>query len=88
MIRIWDLTDGKLLHKLKLPDWCNNFDLNSDRTLLAVAHEKGVSIWNFLSLSKIKEIELNAVMDVRFNESGTKLIVGQYNGQVSKIDLA
>ena len=84
MIRIWDLTDGKLL---KLPDWCNNFDLDSERTLLAVAHEKGVSIWNFSSLSKITEVELNAVMDARFNESGTTLIVGQYNGQVSKIDL-
>ena len=87
-IRIWELNNGKQLHKLDLPSFCNNFDLNTDETLLAVAHEKGVSIWNFLSLSKIKEIELNAVMDVRFNESGTKLIVGQYNGQVSKIDLA
>lgn len=86
-IRIWELNNGKQLHKLDLPSFCNNFDLNTDETLLAVAHEKGVSIWNFSSFSQIMEIELESVSDVRFNEPGTKLIFGQYNGNVWKIDL-
>ena len=86
-IRFWKLKNGNLLRTLYLPSWCNNFDLNSDSTLLAISHQKGVSIYDFQNLMKIMEIELNQVMDVRFNESGTKLIVGQYDGKVFKIDL-
>ena len=86
-VRIWNLEDGKLLHKLKLPSWCNNFDLNSEKTILAVAHHEGVSIWDFENRIQISEIELNKVNDVRFNEPGTTLVVGQFDGQVSKIDL-
>ena len=86
-VRIWNLENGKLLHKLKLPSWCKNFDLNSEKTLLAVAHQQGVSIWDFHNRIQIMEIELNDVTDVRFNEHGTTLIVGQFDGQVSRIDL-
>ena len=46
-LRIWNLADGNLLHKLHLPSWCKNFDLNSENTLMAVAHYGGVSIWDF-----------------------------------------
>ena len=90
-IRIWSLADGSSLHTLYLPGLCINFDLNSEGTLLAVAHYQGVSIYNFSSLDKIAEKKPatpnSYVSDVRFNEPGTKLIIGQYNGQVSKIDL-
>ena len=86
-VRLWSLDDGKLLHKLQLPSWCYNFDLNTGKTILAVAHYEGVSIWDFHNLIQTMEIELDHVNDVRFNEPGTTLIVGQSNGQVSKIDL-
>ena len=86
-VRIWNLKDGKLLHKLQLSGWCRNFDLNSGKTILAVAHHEGVSIWDFENRIQISEIELNKVNDVRFNEPGTTLVVGQFDGQVSKIDL-
>ena len=86
-VRIWNITDGKQLHKLQLLGWCSTFDLNSDRTLLAVAHQHGVSIYNFSSLSKLTEIQLFKVMDVRFNEPGTMLIVGQHDGQLTIIKL-
>ena len=86
-VRIWNLEDGKLLHKLRLPGLCENFDLNNERTLLAVSHDTGVSIWDFQNLIQIWEIELDGVNDLRFNEPGTTLIVGQFNGQVSKVSL-
>ena len=86
-VRIWNLQDGKLLHKLQLPSWCYNFDLNSEKSLLAVADYEGVSIWDFLNEVQISEIKLHMVTDARFNEQGTTLIVGQFDGQVSKIDL-
>ena len=86
-VRIWNLKDGKLLHKLHLPNLCNNFDLNAEKTLLAIAHSDGVSIWDFSNVVQIREIELKWVNDVRFNKRGTTLIVGQFYGQVFKIDL-
>ena len=86
-LRIWNLRGGNLLQKLHLPQWCRNFDLNSEKTVLAIAHDEGVSIWDYSKRNKIMEIELHQVNDVRFNEAGTKLIVGQFNGQVSRIDL-
>ena len=39
-VRLWNLKNGKLLHKLQLPHLCRCFDLNSEETLLAVAHLK------------------------------------------------
>ena len=86
-VRIWNLKDSTLLHKLSLPSWCFNFDLNSEKSLLAVAHDQGVSIWDFTNVIQISEIELDKVSDVRFNMHGTTLILGQKDGQVSKIDL-
>ena len=87
-VRIWSLEDGTLLHKLQLPSWCWSFDLNSEKTLLAVALDRGVSIWDFANRIEISEIKLDMVTDVRFNEQGTTLIVGQFDGQISKIDLS
>ena len=81
------VVDGELLHTLYLPGSCNTFDLNKENTLLAVAHQYGVWIWNFSTLDKIMEIEVEYISDVRFNELGARLIVGHYDGQVSKIDL-
>ena len=86
-VRIWSLEQGQLLYKLQLADMCTSFDLNSDNTLMAVAHHKGISIWDFSSMIEIIEIDLDMVTDVRFNEPGTQLIVGQFHGQVSKIEL-
>ena len=86
-VRIWNVEDGKLSHKLQLLSWCNNFDLNREKTLLAVAHTEGVSIWDFLNKIQISETKLSKVKDVRFNEQGTTLIVGQFDGKIFKIDL-
>ena len=86
-VRFWNVTDGKQLHQLEITDYCAMFDLNPGRTLLAVAHNSGVSIWDFSSRTKLTEINFNDVVDVRFNEDGTKLIVGQYDGQVSLVGM-
>ena len=81
IVRVWSLA-GRELYEFRHSNWCNNFDLNMDKTLLAVAHSDGLSIWNFSSRIKLKEIEINDVWDVRFNESGTKLVFGLYDGTI------
>ena len=89
--RIWDIETKKELHKFKHPAECFNFDLNRERTLLAVAHGAGFSIWDFSSQMKIKEEKSKKVKDLRFNESGTVLIVGKEaknGGKIHLFDLA
>ena len=86
--RFWNLTNGEEVNKLQLLDECRNFDLDSKRTRLAVAHKSGVDIWDFAKRTKLAEIKTDEhVNDVRFNDSGTKLIIGEYSGQISRIYL-
>ena len=87
-VRFWKVENGDPLDTLYLPNWCHNFDLNSEQTLLAVAHRNGVSIYKFSSRIKLMEIELEEATDVRFNEPGKRLIASQYDGKIFKIDLS
>ena len=57
LVRIWSLADGELLDTLQLLDWCYNFDLSHEGTLLAVVHHIGVSIYDFSTRFKIMEKE-------------------------------
>ena len=54
--RIWSLEDGSELNRLQHPESCNNFDLNLEEMLLAVAHDSGITLWDFAKKLKIKEI--------------------------------
>ena len=86
--RIWNLEDGKLLKKLHHSKSCSNFDLNLKTMLLAVAHRSGVTLWDFLTKTKIKDIDLaGSVADLRFNQSGKILIIGKHDGEVFKADI-
>ena len=86
-IQIWNVTSSEQLHMLQLSGHCNNFDMNSERTLVAVAQGNGVSIWNFSTLNKIMQLELYDISDIRFDDSGLQLIIGKFDGQITKMDL-
>ena len=86
--RIWDIETGKLIHKLAHSASCGNCDLSPNRTLLAVASDTAVVLWDFKKATKIKEFKLGElIVDVRFNRDGTTLVVGLKYGQIFKIDL-
>lgn len=87
IIKVWKSKNGKLLKKILLSDYCYNVHLNPDRTLLAVAYQKGVLIWNFSNYTLIKEIQIGPVYDAKFNDLGTKVIFGEYDGELYKVDL-
>ena len=55
-VRFWKVENGDPLDTLYLPNWCHNFDLNSEQTLLAVAHRNGVSIYKFSSRIKLRGV--------------------------------
>ena len=56
--RIWDIETGKVIHKLVHPRRCNNCDLSPNKTLLAVASDTAVVLWDFKNATKIKEFKL------------------------------
>ena len=86
--RIWNLDNGQEVHKLSHPGRSWNFDLSPNQTLLAVASDTAVVLWDFKNATKIKEFKLDKnIFDVRFSPDGTRLVAGLYEGEVFKIDL-
>lgn len=87
-VRVLDLKSGEQLHRLEHPSPCINADLSRSKSLLAVASESAVVLWDFKNATKIKEFALEPdVKDVRFNPSGDKLIVALEQGEVVKIEM-
>ena len=95
--RLWDIKDTRKLQKFRVsgsilvhPAQCSSFDLNQERTLLAVAHGAGFSIWNFATRTKMKEVQCEDSIKVnakRYNQSGTALIIGQEDTSYGKVHL-
>lgn len=67
-ICIRDALKGELLEKLEHAAPCGNFDMSPDGTMLAVAHDKGVTVWSNRTtpMKKIDDYDLERVYDVRF----------------------
>ena len=86
--RIRDIITGNELHNLSHSSSCLNFDLNPLQTVLAVACNTAVVLWDFKNGKKIKQFNLGkSIRDVRFNLAGNTLVAGLYDGRVFKIDL-
>ena len=87
-VKIWDILTGNELYNLPHSSVCHNFDLNSLQTVLAVACDTAVVLWDFKKAKKIKEFNLgNNINDVRFNPAGDTLVAGLQDGTVFKINL-
>lgn len=60
----------------------NSFSINSDKTKIAIATSKGVSVYDLISLESIHIFPVaNGVENVSFSPDGTKLAVLQKNAQ-------
>ena len=87
-VKIWDVSTGNVHQNLSHSNVCYNFDLNPDKTVLAVACATAVVLWDFKKAKMIKEFSLEkTIVDVRFNPAGDKLVAGSVNGSVFKIGL-
>lgn len=90
-VRVLDLESGEQSHRLDHPYRCINADLSPNNSLLAVACDTAVVIWDMKKVVKMKEVELgsveNPVQDLKFNPTGDKLIVGLHEGEIFKIEL-
>ena len=85
-VRIWKKSTGEKLHSLVHEDECWNFDLSPNCAFIAVAQNKGVSIWSLASFKKVAELNLGVVSDVRF-QTNDKIIAALHEGHVYLIKL-
>ena len=86
--RIWDIKTGNQLHKLSHSGECYNFDLNASKTVLAVACDTSVVLWDYKKATKIKEFKFGEnIDDVRFNPAGNTIVAGLGGGEIFKIDV-
>ena len=74
------VNSSKTLTKIKL-------DLSPDDSLLAIAFQYKLILWDLIKGTKMEIVEMKNICDVRFNKSGDKLIFGLYQGEVFKVDL-
>ena len=87
-VRVLALESGEELHRLDHPGPCFNADLSPNKSLLAVACGYAVVIWDIRKAVKLEQFDLGPItMDLRFNPTGDKIIVGLYDGQVFKIEI-
>ena len=85
-IHIWKKSTGELLHSILDKNWCSNFDISPDGSMIAVVDYGAVSIWCLTNYNKIAELELDSVNAVHF-QTNKKIIATIHsrtkrNGQV------
>ena len=87
-VRVLALKSGTVLHRLDHPSSCKNADLNPDKSILAVACDSSVVLWDMEKQVKMKEFDLAPdIRALHFNPSGDKIIVGAHGGEVFKIEM-
>ena len=98
-VRVLALQSGEELHCLEHPSECNNIDLSPNKSLLAVACDSAVVLWDIKNAVKIGQFDfgyestcifertLGHIYDVRFNPTGDKIIAGLNGGEVFIIEL-
>ena len=64
-----------------------NIVFSADGSLLAVAFNYELILWDLKKGSKTKLVERKNINDVRFNPAGNRIVVGLFEGDVYKIDL-
>lgn len=79
---------GELLQRLNNYDYCYNIDLSPNGSLLAVACNSAVALWDIKNAVRVKEFKLGTnIFDLRFNPSGDKLIAGTNDGEIFEIEM-
>ena len=84
-VKLW--RNGQAVKTLKHSNWCNHCELDKQNRLLAVATDVGVTLWRTDDYSKIDEVKIGRIFDVRFNANSTKLIAAHNDGPVHEIAL-
>ena len=87
-LRLWSIPSGDEVRKLRFNQLCENFDMNRDRSRIAISHGNSVTLRSFQDNDQVKQFDFeNWVNDVRFSPDGTKVAVGLLSGEVFLIEM-
>ena len=87
-VRLWSIPEGNEVRKLRFSQLCENFDMNRDRTRIAISHGNSVDLRSFQDNNQVKRFDFeNWVNDVRFSPDGSKVAVGLLSGEVFLIEM-
>lgn len=79
--------EGKVIQTLEHSNGCYRFQLNTEKTLLAVGYRDGLALWSTADWSKLADQKIGHIVDVHFNSTSSKVIAADRQGEVSVIDL-
>ena len=84
-LEVWK--EGKLVKSLQHSNDCWRFHLNSDKSLLAVGYDSGVTVWSTAAWTRLADLEIGDIMDVKFNSASNVILAAQWNGKLHIVNL-
>jgi dipeptidyl aminopeptidase/acylaminoacyl peptidase len=90
-VRVWSLTDGKLVHKLSgHTDWVRAIDYSPDGRLLASAgNDRRILLWEAATGTQLEVLATHqaAISSIRFSHDGTRLASVGFEEHVRLYDM-
>ena len=69
-------------------NWCRSVDINKDETLLAIATDKNVILWDFKNRKMLQQMIVGDLpVQLKFNPEGNRLVILLFGGDVVKMDI-
>ena len=69
-------------------NWCKSVDINKDETLLAIATDKNVILWDFKNRKMLQQMIVGDLpVQLKFNPEGNRLVILLFGGDVVKMDI-
>lgn len=91
-VRVWSLTDGKLVHRLEgHHDWVRTVDYSPDGKILASAgNDRQIIFWDAITGTQLDVLTVQqaAIAAIRFNHAGTLLAAVGFEDTVRVYDIA
>ena len=92
LVRVWNLADGKLVHKLTAhTDWVRAVDFSPDgRALVSAGNDRQIIFWDATSGAKLDVFALQpaAIAAIRFSHDGQRLAAVGFDDSVRLYDIA
>ena len=85
---VLNLESLKIEYYVELDYPCRNIDINKDKTIMAIATNANVVLWNYQKKETLKQMVIGDwPCELKFNPEGNRLLIALYGGELIKIDI-